>query len=1054
VSYRNKGYISSSHGKGKEKFVARITLVKGIPFYGYHVGYQYYLKIYMLNPQVRSKLSDLLIQGVILRTVFQPYESHLQYIPQWMTDYNLFGCGYVNCRRAFFREPVPEYNETDLWHDESIPEDEPEKLSTERDQGNRGNDGGNRGNDGGSARGKLSTHRELSGNVRGKLSTEEHFDRGDRLLHPNRHKSKGEPESFQRDHETERDSPESFQRDYETPESSQRDYEIPESFQRDYEIPESFQRDKLSDHSRGKLSEHRDSPGSVSSARHDKWTYHAKSVHYHDESTRGSVPEEYRGDNLPKYFPGHDLSKHVPGDLPKHVSDNLPKAHPYQVPIPKKRFIRGSKLPRASYCSIEVDICAQDILNRLEIKPRHLHHDFVERLNPILPNERLVHSMAELWRDETRRRKSRMIDPDFGSSPFPPEVLISMSADPRDSQEGGWVHEKEYLDKIRRLIIEERGSNPNDLERGGSPNAFPTGRDGNPSAVSPGGERGDTFGRLGENRHSTNLSCGKPSEGKRGANDTSGRPAGEKRGANDAFGRLADEKSGHDTCLSFDTFVEKSPFDASIKTAFESVEDFYPEDPELAKSDVESLNSESNLSFDTGFDTGRLERTFDNFGRFAEEKATFDTLGSPEERALGSPEEKALGSPEKALGSPEKALGSPEEKALGSPEKALGSPEEKTSGNTNQLFDAFVKKRSRCSTNSSIDSLIQNPFDARKSFEVGGSTDSGRLTKKRRGDIPFESASKIESADYEATMGKGDGKADESWVMEEAEDYQTRMFNDDESYDSEEFLRIFEEVGRRRVTDESMGVGRKRITDESMGVGQTRIIEESVEIEESINHKSQEIEESINHKSHEIGIGQIRVFSDDDESIYDSENETFNQKGHSENEADNFSEAIDIKPSRPSFHKDVRAKTALTTLGVKRQISTEHAQNKRQKHNNKNIDKRNVDKRNVDKRNVDKRNVDKRNVDNRFERIKPRKFVDINGINSLFSREQVINTINSRGSLSNAQGPLTTNAPSGPFPGALRRIRAGGLRVDRELNQPGPPNENTIGELVSLQFQP
>jgi len=68
---------------GKAKFVARITLVKGIPFYGFHVGYRHYLKIYMLNPMVMTRLADLLRQGVIMKKIFQPYEAHLQYLLQF-----------------------------------------------------------------------------------------------------------------------------------------------------------------------------------------------------------------------------------------------------------------------------------------------------------------------------------------------------------------------------------------------------------------------------------------------------------------------------------------------------------------------------------------------------------------------------------------------------------------------------------------------------------------------------------------------------------------------------------------------------------------------------------------------------------------------------------------------------------------------------------------------------------------------------------------------------------------------------------------------------------
>lgn len=232
------------------KYVARITLVKGIPFYGFHVGYKLFLKIYMLDPMVMTRLADILRQGAIMNNVFQPYEAHLQYYLQWMTDYNLYGSNYIKCSRVAFRAPVPKYIELDKeyhqWHDHSIPLD---------------------------------------------------------------------------------------------------------------------------------------------------WI----------------------------------------------TSEDI--------------------LERSSYCSIEVDIQVQDILNRQETKPRYLHHDFIERLTASAPQEKLVHSLAELWKDETKRRKAQMSSPDPGSSPFPAEVLISMSANPRYSQAGGWIHEEDYKQKLDCLIADEKSFN-------------------------------------------------------------------------------------------------------------------------------------------------------------------------------------------------------------------------------------------------------------------------------------------------------------------------------------------------------------------------------------------------------------------------------------------------------------------------------------------------------------------------------------------------------------------------------------------------------------------
>lgn len=240
-------YRRDDKPREQRSFVARITLVKGVPFYGFHVGYRFYLKIYMLNPLVMTRLADILQQGLIMGQKFQPYEAHLQYLLQFMTDYNLYGCDYIEAGNVRFRSPVPDPAGSD-------------------------------------------------------------------------------------------------------------------------EIP-----------------------------------------HIWDSNT-----------------------------IPPHaITDDY-------------------ALPRASYCSLEVDICVQDILNRKAVKERRLHHDFIEREHPLPPDMKLVHSMAGLWADETKRRMKRMGKSAGGGSPFPAEALVTMSADPRCSQSPGWIHEDEYREQIQKLIELER----------------------------------------------------------------------------------------------------------------------------------------------------------------------------------------------------------------------------------------------------------------------------------------------------------------------------------------------------------------------------------------------------------------------------------------------------------------------------------------------------------------------------------------------------------------------------------------------------------------------
>lgn len=240
ISYRQNIYDS------KNGYVAHITLVKGVPFYGYHVGYKFYLKVYLLNPQHMTRLADLLREGAVMKRVLQPHESHMQYIAQWMCDYNLYGCAYIDCKRVKFRGPVPSQleigNASHPWHDQSIP--------------------------------------------------------------------------------------------------------------------------------------------------------------------------------------------------PELISD-------------------PAVLAKQSHCALEVDICAEDIMNRHSVVAREIHHDFIERLHPLPIDKKLVQSMAGLWKDETRRRKLRMGLKDPHTSPFPAEVLITMSADPRHVDEGGWIHEKEFRDKIAQIAQKE-----------------------------------------------------------------------------------------------------------------------------------------------------------------------------------------------------------------------------------------------------------------------------------------------------------------------------------------------------------------------------------------------------------------------------------------------------------------------------------------------------------------------------------------------------------------------------------------------------------------------
>lgn len=88
-------------------FVANIIICKGIPFYGYHVGWKHFLKIYLVNPSYTQRCAELLRTGKIWNTLMQPFESHIPHILQFFADFNLYGCAWLRLSMARFRPEIP-----------------------------------------------------------------------------------------------------------------------------------------------------------------------------------------------------------------------------------------------------------------------------------------------------------------------------------------------------------------------------------------------------------------------------------------------------------------------------------------------------------------------------------------------------------------------------------------------------------------------------------------------------------------------------------------------------------------------------------------------------------------------------------------------------------------------------------------------------------------------------------------------------------------------------------------------------------------------------------
>ncbi|CAG9769330.1 unnamed protein product [Ceutorhynchus assimilis] len=112
--------ISFNQASSNTQHVYKISLVSGIPMYGYHPKKHLFFKIYLYNPMLISKVGALLNNKNILDRVFQPHESHLNFTLQFMIDYNLHGMSNMLISEILYRIN-PECETADIKHCKFLP---------------------------------------------------------------------------------------------------------------------------------------------------------------------------------------------------------------------------------------------------------------------------------------------------------------------------------------------------------------------------------------------------------------------------------------------------------------------------------------------------------------------------------------------------------------------------------------------------------------------------------------------------------------------------------------------------------------------------------------------------------------------------------------------------------------------------------------------------------------------------------------------------------------------------------------------------------------------
>ncbi|CEL57590.1 DNA polymerase zeta subunit [Rhizoctonia solani AG-1 IB] len=100
--------ISLKRNPLEAKYVRAVILVKGVHFYGFHCSYSPFLKVIMADPGLVQRAATVLRSGVVMRQKIQTYETHISYLMQFMCDFGLYGCGWLEFSRYYLREGISE----------------------------------------------------------------------------------------------------------------------------------------------------------------------------------------------------------------------------------------------------------------------------------------------------------------------------------------------------------------------------------------------------------------------------------------------------------------------------------------------------------------------------------------------------------------------------------------------------------------------------------------------------------------------------------------------------------------------------------------------------------------------------------------------------------------------------------------------------------------------------------------------------------------------------------------------------------------------------------
>ncbi|KAG7388922.1 DNA polymerase zeta catalytic subunit [Phytophthora pseudosyringae] len=102
---QNNGNKTARFNPGR--IIAKMVIVQGTPFYGYHPRPKLFVQIFLYNPRVAASVVQFLESGGVGERRFQPYEAHVPFLLQVFADYNIEGMNNVAFSNVKFRFPLP-----------------------------------------------------------------------------------------------------------------------------------------------------------------------------------------------------------------------------------------------------------------------------------------------------------------------------------------------------------------------------------------------------------------------------------------------------------------------------------------------------------------------------------------------------------------------------------------------------------------------------------------------------------------------------------------------------------------------------------------------------------------------------------------------------------------------------------------------------------------------------------------------------------------------------------------------------------------------------------